>query len=720
MKKTVLTMTALACALSFSLGLAACGGGGGANEEMTAEKWSQQFAAANNFTVTMSPSGSNESAVGKVDGDKFEYTYHSGSPQAQDQHSFLSKESGKWYTYVNEGSEWKKTEVNEENELYATYANCTVFISYLKDDFSLFTYSDGKYVCAEYNKGASVAWTDVTVTFKKGALSDFEFTSPAGETSTLKVTVNAFGKTTVTLPKVGGGDDGGGDDGGDGGDGGGGSQGGGSSEVQGVEVTATQWKQLVGNAVNFTVETEYTMKNQRIRSTLKVDGDKRYMEMPGEERYYCLENGVFYEYTQGSDQKWNKSVTDAIDESTLAMHRTMITILADDFASFTYSEGKYTCATLDKRAQAGSELTDLEVVFTKDGLVSVYYVGMGEQTMNFTAIGTTTVTLPEATLGGGEGGGSQGGQGGGQGGEGGQGSAGVILTEDTDFQGLRSDEVSEGEWSTAFSDGVYENSAIKYVSPSMTIVRKCMRYEGGKYVCCEVDGIPYGYYTDVKGKMYEFTLGDNGFECREVEKGDEGFLLFTILCPDFGEAYAQFRFNDAEGAYECAEITANTPMELGNTAIYRNVSVKIVGGKLAYIACDIVIGGNSARCTFMFYDYGQTHFDLPQEVLVPTPEEGQGGEDGGATSPLDGKTFVFYEVTGDGLSQELLAEYARMNGRMTIVFEDGMATITQYPPEGTGGTQRDHPNCALRGGRRYRNSDGHEYVGRRTAAGNGK
>lgn len=204
MRKKALTFTALACALCLSVGLAACGG----SDEVTEKKWDEAFGNAASYTVTTTlpmPDGSTSNTTVKVDGDKRLVSAHFSDGDGE---LYYSKENGEYFEYIVKPSLGVKVKLPMGTTQPMTAAQFDAMGGYLavfKDDFASFTFADGKYTCASLDKTATsgAAFTNIAVTFEKGALTHVEY-----EAATTKIVIADIGKTGITLPQIGNGDDG--------------------------------------------------------------------------------------------------------------------------------------------------------------------------------------------------------------------------------------------------------------------------------------------------------------------------------------------------------------------------------------------------------------------------------------------------------------------------------------------------------------------------------
>lgn len=105
------------------------------------------------------------------------------------------------------------------------------------------------------------------------------------------------------------------------------------------------------------------------------DGEKYYM-------YALVEN------------TWQRSeITAEMYNQAINGFSGILSASSDDFNSFTYAEGKYTCASLDKTQSFGATFTDIEIVFKNDALVSIEF-NTPDGLYEIKEIGKTTVNVP--------------------------------------------------------------------------------------------------------------------------------------------------------------------------------------------------------------------------------------------------------------------------------------------------------------------------------------
>lgn len=193
-----------------------------------------------------------------------------------------------------------------------------------------------------------------------------------------------------------------------------------------------------------------------------------------------------------------------------------------------------------------------------------------------------------------------------------------VLKEDTDFSALVSDRVTNDEWKAAFSEEAFSNSTIKLVDHHGTHYRKTQTNEANKYVQILYESSELiSFYTIENNKVYFYTneISDDG---TFVRGGGESFdpssdnwgLSFTMICPDFANYYSEFTYDEETSTYTYIGdgIVTNSILENWNVT-YQYASVKIVDGKVAYIACRF--GSNNFE--LFMYDYVTTTVTLPTE-----------------------------------------------------------------------------------------------------------
>ena len=183
------------------------------------------------------------------------------------------------------------------------------------------------------------------------------------------------------------------------------------------------------------------------------------------------------------------------------------------------------------------------------------------------------------------------------------------LTEDTDFDALVSDKVTEDEWKAAFSESAFQNATIECLveeSGQSSDNSGYLKIQGNmRYMFAENT---YGYFVE-DGEQKLVYLSEDGESFMEYPEDEEMldglYFSFKLLCPDFSLNYADFTYDEKSSAYVCDKtILTNPPMEMYDDFPYTNISIKIIDGKLAAIVCDRV--DYDEHYEFHMYDYGKT------------------------------------------------------------------------------------------------------------------
>ncbi len=162
-----------------------------------------------------------------------------------------------------------------------------------------------------------------------------------------------------------------------------------------VTVTEAEWKSILSACDNFTDQTPYVV--------LKMDGaDKLENDTSDGVSIFSKENGKYYLYAQeAGSTEWNKmSIDELTVQNQVLPAGDVVAILQNDFASFTFAEGKYTCASFTTTF-VGSTVTikDASVTFSDGAPTSVTYTmdfgGEAGSTLHtISNFGTTKISLP--------------------------------------------------------------------------------------------------------------------------------------------------------------------------------------------------------------------------------------------------------------------------------------------------------------------------------------
>lgn len=164
-----------------------------------------------------------------------------------------------------------------------------------------------------------------------------------------------------------------------------------------TEVTAEKWAQIMESTDNFTYDTIMQRpQTAPMTMTVKVDGAKRMQMMDGAMQILVKE-GTEYNGYAFSDGVWTKSTLDEARYEASGSSAALLSYFKDDFASFTYADGKYTAASLDKTTTMNGTLNNVEVTFANGALVGIKFSISSDgdiYTCEVKDVGTTTITLP--------------------------------------------------------------------------------------------------------------------------------------------------------------------------------------------------------------------------------------------------------------------------------------------------------------------------------------
>ena len=256
------------------------------------------------------------------------------------------------------------------------------------------------------------------------------------------------------------------------------------------------------------------------------------------------------------------------------------------------------------------------------------------------------------------------------------------LTEDTDFDALVSDKVTEDGWKAAFSDNAFENVTIKFSSsgdvPETATLFKygttmciTMKMESGEqnpsiYIF-EKDGEKYGYvYNEVSGWL------DTGWFTDESLSDDLLNIVSSYRCilPDFGENFDSFTYDSENGAYILKDTIVQNYLPIffdstGDYYDYSNISIKVKENQLACFKAVVNVAEFTLEFEHHIYNYGTTEaLTIPSEI-----------EDMLDPAKVNGKTFVFSDMTSEDIDAATLEEQIAMSKDTKIVF-GGTDTFT--------------------------------------------
>ena len=162
------------------------------------------------------------------------------------------------------------------------------------------------------------------------------------------------------------------------------------------EVTADQWKNALSKETSLTIK----MKDGEDIITIKVDGEKVLLDSYGTVQIVSKEGDKYYMYISSDGSSWSKSDSSAaFYESIAGIYKHFLSLFKNDYNSFTYKDGVYTCAFLDKTETEYENVTvgvckNIVITFSNDKVVNSKFDVEGGYPVEITDIGTTTINLP--------------------------------------------------------------------------------------------------------------------------------------------------------------------------------------------------------------------------------------------------------------------------------------------------------------------------------------
>lgn len=199
----------------------------------------------------------------------------------------------------------------------------------------------------------------------------------------------------------------------------------------------------------------------------------------------------------------------------------------------------------------------------------------------------------------------------------------IVLTEETDFASLVSEKVTEEGWKAAFDKAAYTDYTIKnmrksggagyYKNDNGTVM---VSAEGYVYYYSLVDEVLTMYIeSSGEGEVMTLQRGDEGYE-EMIKMYNEWVNVYSCSCPDFGEFYSSFAYDDAAGQYVYTGegINAERVFEVGKTD-YLHAEVKIVNDKIAYVRGCFGLNEDGTYLNdykIYFYDFGTTEVTMPE------------------------------------------------------------------------------------------------------------
>ena len=211
--------------------------------------------------------------------------------------------------------------------------------------------------------------------------------------------------------------------------------------------------------------------------------------------------------------------------------------------------------------------------------------------------------------------------------------------------------VTEGEWQEALSKDSFINfTATMKLGDITTYIKADL--ENNIYYVKGHDGSGYTetYYTKEGDKYYIYDKSetDGTFSRRETEQSSfETGLSYTepMAVLNFSANYSDFQFDGDKYTTDKAELY--------------NAKFGFENKKLIYAEVD----AGAEVPLIMEYTYGGTTITAPNDFIEADPT-------------LNGKTFVFSDMTSDDFDPDVLEEQATANQGSTITFGEGVFTLT--------------------------------------------
>ena len=222
--------------------------------------------------------------------------------------------------------------------------------------------------------------------------------------------------------------------------------------------------------------------------------------------------------------------------------------------------------------------------------------------------------------------------------------------------------VTAEEWEAALSKDAFTNfTATVKLGDIVTYIK--VDPENDIYYVKGYDGNGYTetYYTKEGDKYYAYdkSATDETFSRRQITQSNfESGLYSTepLAVLNFSANYGDFQFDGDKYTTDKAEL-------------YK-AKFGFENKKLVYAELDT----GAEVPLIMEYTYGETTLTAPSEYT----DGNEGGDPAAPDLTVGGKIFIFYDLTSDDLSSEMLATLKSQMENATIVFtNEGTFTITQ-------------------------------------------
>lgn len=343
------------------------------------------------------------------------------------------------------------------------------------------------------------------------------------------------------------------------------------------KVTATQWESALSTNTKFTIEVSF---NGTVVVTVKVDGDKWHNKSGSDERILSKEDNEHFEYKYDGSV-WTRT---SLDEDDYIMYTknyvNMPSFFKNDYSAFTYAEGKYTCASIDKKYDLNAVFENAEITFNDGKLVDlVFEVSEDSDITRYEIknIGNTTVTLPTNYS------------------DGDQNNGGGIISEE--------------EWKAALSKEAFCNVTVSRKLYGLNLIGKTdlskdiySSYDGsGDHTIFSIENGEYFKY-EKKAEDEKYTKSNTTSTSYERLLWDSD--MFMVI--DYKDMFDEFTYNEETGTYIGLGINVK-----GDNYTY-DLEFKFENGKLVY--ADITLEEDE-HLIIEYYDYGTTEIEMPEDYI---------------------------------------------------------------------------------------------------------
>lgn len=336
---------------------------------VTAEEWAEILTSAQsslNFTMTLKDKDVNYDEPNS-DGDiQFPMTieidglkghYIDGMTLNFKTEAVYVKDGENYYDYEGKDNVWTRKSVSssEYQSQYESFQSMAGMLTLpFANDFALFRYESGKYVCDALNKpDMQASFVNIEITFENGAVKSVML-EQEGEYGGGIYEIH-FGTTTITLP----------------------TEYTDNEDEPSAEVTAEQWEQIFERINNFTVET-FT-KDDRPYETAKFDGSTLlFSNHDGVMIIYTKDGSNYDRYQTFTDEiSWLKGYEEASEYDEFIGFAQIINIFKSNYTLFTYDNGVYTLERQTKDFDVirvtYNKFTNVKITFENGDLIGMEF-----------------------------------------------------------------------------------------------------------------------------------------------------------------------------------------------------------------------------------------------------------------------------------------------------------------------------------------------------------